>query len=116
MTRHARRLARRLASHDAGGNNEMISTPIAASVPIVSQRGIDPIKTAISLLLALVTTTALTEPPPLPKPRGRHVTREQRSGWARFVERLTRAIEHGEERRPGIIAARFRCEDSTSSS
>ena len=92
----------------------MISTPIAASVPIVSQRGIDPIKTAISLLLALVTTTALTEPPPLPKPRGRHVTREQRSGWARFVERLTRAIEHDEERRPGIIAARFRCEDSTS--
>jgi hypothetical protein len=48
----------------------MISTLIAASVPIVSQRGIDPIKTAISLLLALVTTMALTEPPPVPKPPG----------------------------------------------
>ena len=48
----------------------MISTPVAASVPIVSQRGIDPIKTAISLLLALVTTTALTAPLPVPKPPG----------------------------------------------
>ena len=38
------------------------------SVPIVSQTEIDPMKTALSLMLALATTMALTEPLPVPKP------------------------------------------------
>jgi hypothetical protein len=53
-----------------GGNNVTISTPDDGSVPIVSQTEIEPIKTALSLMFALVTTTALTEPPPVPKPPG----------------------------------------------
>jgi hypothetical protein len=44
--------------------------PRGASVPIVSQTEIEPMKTALSLMFALVTTTALTEPPPVPKPPG----------------------------------------------
>src|SRR5262249_12296596 len=40
------------------------------SVPIVSQTEIEPIKTALSLMFALVTTTALTESLPVPKPPG----------------------------------------------
>ena len=40
------------------------------SVPIVSQTEINPMKTALSLTLALITTTALTEPLPVPKPPG----------------------------------------------
>jgi hypothetical protein len=44
--------------------------PDGVSVPIVSQTEIEPIKTALSLMFALVTTTALTEPPPVPKPPG----------------------------------------------
>ena len=40
------------------------------SVPIVSQTEIDPMKIALSLMLALVKTTALTEPLPAPKPPG----------------------------------------------
>jgi len=42
----------------------MISAPIAASVPIVSQTEINPMKIALSLMLALVTTTAVAEPLP----------------------------------------------------
>src|SRR5262249_42377230 len=53
-----------------GRNNVTISTPDYGSVPIVSQTEIEPIKTALSLMFALVTTTALTEPPPVPKPPG----------------------------------------------
>ena len=40
------------------------------SVPIVSQTEINLMKTALSLMLALITTTALTEPLPVPKPPG----------------------------------------------
>jgi hypothetical protein len=40
----------------------MISTWRRVSVPIVSQTDIDPMKTALSLMLALVTTTALGDP------------------------------------------------------
>ena len=36
----------------------------------MSQTEIDPMKSALSLMLALVTTTALTEPLPVPKPPG----------------------------------------------
>jgi len=36
----------------------------------VSQTEIDPMKSALSLMLALVTTTALAEPLPVPKPSG----------------------------------------------
>ena len=39
----------------------MISMGNSRSVPIVSKTEIDPMKTAISRMLALVTTTALTE-------------------------------------------------------
>jgi hypothetical protein len=53
-----------------GGNKPTISMHIGASVPIVSQTEIDPMKTALSLMLALAPTTALTEPPPVPKPPG----------------------------------------------
>jgi hypothetical protein len=44
-----------------GENNEAISMPSGGSVPIVSKTEIDPMKTGVSLMLALVTTTALTE-------------------------------------------------------
>ena len=47
----------------------MISVFGGRSVPIVSQTEIDPMKTALSLMLALATTTALTEPLPVPKAR-----------------------------------------------
>src|SRR5215472_14533585 len=53
-----------------GRNNATISMPDGGSVPIVSQTEIEPMKTALSLMFALVTTTALTEPPPAPKPPG----------------------------------------------
>src|SRR5215471_6583139 len=53
-----------------GRNNLTISMPDGGSVPIVSQTEIDPMKTALSLMLALITTTALTEPLPVPKPPG----------------------------------------------
>ena len=43
--------------------------PHGGSVPIVSQTEIDPMKTALSLMLALVTTRALTEPLPVAKPK-----------------------------------------------
>src|SRR5262249_36288639 len=52
------------------GNNVTISMPDDGSVPIVSQTEIEPIKTALCLMFALVTTTALTEPPPVPNPPG----------------------------------------------
>ena len=51
-----------MTQQDTGRNNVTISMPGAGSVPIVSQTEINPMKTAISLMLALVTTTALTEP------------------------------------------------------
>src|SRR5215470_10150662 len=51
-------------------NNVTISMLDGGSVPIVSQTEIEPLKTALSLMFALVTTTALTEPPPVPKPPG----------------------------------------------
>jgi len=51
-------------------NNVTISMHGGRSVPIVSQTEIDPMKTALSLMLALATTTAFTEPPPVPKPPG----------------------------------------------
>ena len=44
--------------------------PDGGSVPIVSQTEINLMKTALSLMLALITTTALTEPLPAPKPPG----------------------------------------------
>ena len=68
MTRHARRLRgalRPMTQQYTGGNNVTISTPDDGSVPIVSQTEIEPIKTALSLMFALVTATALTEPPPV---------------------------------------------------
>ena len=51
-----------------GRNNVTISMPDGGSVPIVSQTEIDPMKTALSLMLALATTLALAEPLPVPKP------------------------------------------------
>src|SRR5262245_61044971 len=69
-TRGARRIAARQApsalrpmtQQYTGRNNVTISTPDDGSVPIVSQTEIEPIKTALSLMFALVTTTA---PPPV---------------------------------------------------
>jgi len=52
-----------------GRNNVTISMPDGGSVPIVSQTEIDPMKIALSLMLVLATTTALTEPLPVPKAR-----------------------------------------------
>src|SRR5262249_12734354 len=54
-----------------GRNNITISMPDGGSVPIVSQTEIDPMKIALSLMLALATRTALTEPLPVPKRQGR---------------------------------------------
>jgi len=48
----------------------MISRQIGASVPMVSQTEIDPMKIALSLMFALVTTTALADPLPVAKPLG----------------------------------------------
>ena len=73
MTRQARRLRgalRPMTRQYTGRNNLTISMPDGGSVPIVSQTEIKPMKTALSLILALVTTTALTEPPPVPQPPG----------------------------------------------
>src|SRR5262249_8950082 len=73
MTRYARRLRgalRPMTQQYTGRNNVTISMSDDGSVPIVSQREIDPMKTALSLTLALVTTTALAEPFPGPQPRG----------------------------------------------
>ena len=71
MTRHAMRGALRpMTRQYTGRNNLTISMPGSGSVPIVSQTGIEPMKTALSLMLALITTTALTEPLPVPKPPG----------------------------------------------
>ena len=44
---------------------------------MVSQTEIDPMKIALSLMFALVTTTALAEPSPVPNPPGPGV----RMGW-----------------------------------
>jgi len=71
ITRRTRRLRgalRPITRQCTGGNSSTISKARGASVPIVSQTEIDPIKTALSLMPALVTTTALTEP--VPKPPG----------------------------------------------
>src|ERR1700756_1368751 len=64
MTRQARRLRgalRPMTQQYISRNNVMISMVGGRSVPIVSQTEIEPMKTALSLILALVTTTALTE-------------------------------------------------------
>ena len=64
MTRRVRRLRgalRPMMQQDASRNNVTISMSDSRSVPIVSKTEIDPMKTAISRMLALVTTTALTE-------------------------------------------------------
>jgi len=50
-----------MTQQDASRNNVTISMSDSRSVPIVSKTEIDPMKTAISRMLALVTTTALTE-------------------------------------------------------
>jgi hypothetical protein len=50
-----------MMQQNASQNNLMISTIEGRSVPIVSQTEIDPMKTALSPILALATTTALTE-------------------------------------------------------
>ena len=73
ITRRTRRLRgalRPMTRQYTGRNNLTISMPGSGSVPIVSQTGIEPMKTALSLMLALITTTALTEPLPVPKPPG----------------------------------------------
>ena len=72
-----------MTQQDTGRNNVTISMPGAGSVPIVSQTEINPMKTAISLMLALVTTTALTEP----------AARAEAAGGGRLVPaRLRRAL------------------------
>src|SRR5262245_22036325 len=56
MTRHARRLRgalRPMTQQDTSRNNVTISIPDRGSVPIVSETEIDPMKTALSLMLAL---------------------------------------------------------------
>src|SRR5262249_47397751 len=73
ITRRTRRLRgalRPMTQQYTGRNNVTISMSDDGSVPIVSQREIDPMKTALSLTLALVTTTALAEPLPVPQPPG----------------------------------------------
>jgi len=73
VARHVRRLRgalRPMTQQYTSRNNVTISMHGGRSVPIVSQTEIDPMKTALSLMLALATTTAFTEPPPVPKPPG----------------------------------------------
>jgi hypothetical protein len=60
-----------MTQQNTGRNNITISTMDGASVPIVSQTEIEPMKTALSFMLALITTTALAEPLPVPKPPAR---------------------------------------------
>jgi hypothetical protein len=52
------------------GNYVAISSKDAPRVPRVSKTDSDPMKIALSLVLAPVTTTALAEPLPQPKPQG----------------------------------------------
>ena len=61
ITRHARRLRgalRPMTQQYTSRNNITISRPDGRSVPIVSQTEIESMKTALSLMLALITTTA----------------------------------------------------------
>jgi hypothetical protein len=53
-----------MTQQSTGRNNVTISMPDRGGVPIVSQTEIEPMKTALSLMLALTTTTALAEPLP----------------------------------------------------
>ena len=62
--------SRAVSQRRSGGNSVMISRQIGASVPMVSQTEIDPMKIALSLMFALVTTTALADPLPVAKPLG----------------------------------------------
>jgi hypothetical protein len=50
-----------MTQQDVSRNNVKISMADSRSVPIVSKTEIDPMKTAISRMLALVTTAVLTE-------------------------------------------------------
>jgi hypothetical protein len=52
---------RPMTQQDVSRNNVKISMADSRSVPIVSKTEIDPMKTAISRMLALVTTAVLTE-------------------------------------------------------
>ena len=52
-----------------GRNNVTISMPDGGSVPIVSQTEIDPMKTALSLMLALSATALNAKPLPVAKPQ-----------------------------------------------
>ena len=55
----------------AGGNNATISMARGGSVPIVSQTEINPMNRALSLILALATTTAAYRAPACRSRRGR---------------------------------------------
>src|SRR5262249_27518187 len=99
-----------------GGNNVTTSTP-DGSVPIVSKTEIEPIKTALSLMFALVTTTALTAPPPVPKPPGRAArARTAISPQAHFARRRRARRTPSPSRRTvaargdGLRRARIACE------
>jgi hypothetical protein len=50
-----------MTQQDVSRNNVKIPMADSRSVPIVSETEIDPMKTAISRMLALVTTAVLTE-------------------------------------------------------
>jgi hypothetical protein len=69
--------------------------PGGGSVPIVSQTEIDPMKTALSLMLALATTTALTEPLPVAKPQSPGGAIRPRNWSNRAKETGTRALIDG---------------------
>jgi hypothetical protein len=114
MTRHARRLRgalRPMTQRTTGGNNVMISRPIAASVPIVSQTEIDPMKTAFSRVLALVTTTTVAELLPVPKPPGPggscphgYIASGSFCTASSAIARRRTAHAHGDGSRAGAIA------------
>ena len=89
----------------------MISRPIAASVPIVSQTEIDPMKTAFSRVLALVTTTTVVELLPVPKPRGPggscphgYIASGSFCTASSAIARRRTAHAHGDGSRAGAIA------------
>ena len=114
VSRHARRLRgalRPMTQQYTGRNNVTISMPDGGSVPIVSQTEIDPMKTALSLMLALITTTALTEPLPVPKPPGpggscpHGYIASGLKRWDAAFCRAARARESSAERNGGTASA-----------
>ena len=90
MTRYARRLRgalRPMTQQYTRRNNVTISMPGGGSVPIVSQTEIEPMKTALSLMLPLITTALDQGRCPCRSRRGRAARARTAIPWAPTAHR-----------------------------